>query len=42
MSAKKGINHFKNSQDERVRENTKKIEAAISNLLKKNWKSNFI
>lgn len=30
MSTKKGINHFKKSQDEKVRENTKKIEIKIS------------
>lgn len=35
MSVKKGTNHFKKSQDEKVRENTKKIEIALSNLPKK-------
>lgn len=30
MSAKKGTNHFKKSQDEKVRENTKKIELDLS------------
>ena len=35
MNTKKRINHFKKSQDEKVRENTKKIEIALSNLPKK-------
>jgi len=32
MKTKKGINHFKKSQDEKVKENTRKIEVALSNL----------
>lgn len=35
MSAKKGINNFKKSQDEKVRVNTRKIEEALSKLPKK-------
>lgn len=32
MKTKKGVNHFKKSQDEKVKENTRKIEVALSNL----------